>query len=574
MIIKKRYQDIYHSSKTNIKNFASNKFTKRNNIVQLETKLLLYLTITAVLFSLVGIIWNLIIGLDLKSTLPVFFFFLAYSLLFYFIRLNDKDYSFVFIVLSLFALSVMYIISGGLTGSVPALYIVALITFIAISKAKNHLIILFVTILNLLLLIICEKYFQANLIVPYPSIEAKELDLGFVYLTTLLLSFVLISVFKKIVINRSDELRTSELKYQTLTNSSPVGIYHTRVDGNTTFVNQKWCEISGLAQNEALGNGWLKAVHPDDVKLLEIEWKLAVFENRKSNAEYRFLLEDGSVRWVLGQSVPETNDQDEIIGYVGTITDISEIKQFQHEQIILRKKAEESDNLKSSFLANMSHEIRTPMNSILGFSSLLKTPNLSTEKKDTFISYIQNSGEVLMKLIDDIIDISKIESSQLVINKEPVLLSEMMNELVDYYNIHQPKDKTVIIDFQILNGTENITIYTDKVRLKQLMNNLIDNAMKYGNDRIKIGFVSIAKDSIQFFIKDNGLGIPKEKFELIFERFSQLNYVPNIGGIHGVGLGLSICKLIIDNLKGEIWVESELGHGSTFYFKIPTTENL
>jgi len=114
-------------------------------------------------------------------------------------------------------------------------------------------------------------------------------------------------------------------------------------------------------------------------------------------------------------------------------------------------------------------------------------------------------------------------------------------------------------------------IFTDKVRLSQLLNNLIDNAVKYGNDSVEIGYTYNDINDIQFYVKDNGEGIPKDRFEIIFERFSQLSYIPNIGGIKGVGLGLSICKLISENLGGEIWVESEIGIGSTFFFKIPTT---
>ncbi|MBI9039538.1 MAG: PAS domain S-box protein, partial [Bacteroidales bacterium] len=201
-------------------------------------------------------------------------------------------------------------------------------------------------------------------------------------------------------IKSSEEVKLKENKYQTLTNISPVGIFHTRVDGYTTFVNPKWCEISGLSMNEALGNGWLKAVHPDDIEQIKNEWELATIQKRKSESQYRFLLIDGSIKWVLGRAVPEFNNQNQIIGYIGTITDITDLKQYQHEQITLRKKAEESDRLKTAFLCNMSHEIRTPMNGILGFAGLLKEPHLTDKEQQEYIQLIEKSGARMLNIIN------------------------------------------------------------------------------------------------------------------------------------------------------------------------------
>jgi PAS domain S-box-containing protein len=144
-------------------------------------------------------------------------------------------------------------------------------------------------------------------------------------------------------IKTSEEVKLKEIKYQTLANISPVGIFHSRSDGYTTYVNPKWCEISGLTMNEALGNGWLKAVHPDDIKHIKNEWEQAIFQKRTSETQYRFLLSDGSVKWVLGRAVPELDNHNQIIGYIGTITDITNIKLYQDEQIILNEKAEESE---------------------------------------------------------------------------------------------------------------------------------------------------------------------------------------------------------------------------------------
>lgn len=150
-------------------------------------------------------------------------------------------------------------------------------------------------------------------------------------------------IAKSDAIKTSEEVKLKEIKYQTLTNTSSVGVFHTLSDGYTTFVNPKWCEISGLSLNEALGDGWFKAVHPDDIEKVKKEWKLATIENRTSETQYRFLLSDGSTKWVLGRAAPEINDNNQIIGYVGTITDITDIKLFEKEQILLKEKAEENE---------------------------------------------------------------------------------------------------------------------------------------------------------------------------------------------------------------------------------------
>jgi PAS domain S-box-containing protein len=280
----------------------------------------------------------------------------------------------------------------------------------------------------------------------------------------------------------------------------------------------------------------------------------------------------GTVKQIISKGKAKKDENNKIIGSYGTAQDITKQKSIEFELEKAKEKAEESDRLKSAFLANMSHEIRTPMNSILGFSNRLKKTDLSQESRDTFISYIQNNGEILMKLVNDIIDISKIESTQFSVKKEIVLVNDIMNELLVYYRDLKIKDKIFEFVLQVPPGTENLKILTDNVRLRQLMNNLIDNAVNYGNNKVEFGYTLNEKNSIQFFVKDNGPGIHKEKFDIIFERFFQLDTVKNIGGKKGVGLGLSICKLIVENFNGEIWLESQIGTGTTFYFTIPLFE--
>ncbi len=236
-----------------------------------------------------------------------------------------------------------------------------------------------------------------------------------------------------------------------------------------------------------------------------------------------------------------------------------------------RRYALESDRLKSAFLANMSHELRTPMNAIIAFSNFLKDPTLTPEKRDEYINYITTAGDTLLHLVDDIIDSAKIESKQLTINKLRCNITDLIFELREIFNEIRSRKQRSHIEIRIneLSKKDDVYIITDPLRLKQVLSNLLENAIKYTIEGyVEFGYV-IEEKGVTFFVKDTGIGIPKDKFEYIFQRFSQIEYtVKDV--FRGTGLGLSITKNLVELLGGHIWVESELGKGSTFYFNIPT----
>ncbi|MEW7291760.1 PAS domain-containing sensor histidine kinase [Aquimarina sp. 2304DJ70-9] len=366
-------------------------------------------------------------------------------------------------------------------------------------------------------------------------------------------------------------IQLTESRYHTLTNLVPVGIFMTRADGKTTFVNPKWCTISGLSQEEALNDGWLNAVHPEDRKKLKQGWYDDASEKKDSDAEYRFLKPDGSITWVLGQAIPEYNDKQQVIGYVGTITDITDIKLYEQELNRLKEKAEESDRLKSAFLANMSHEIRTPMNGILGLAELLKEPRLTGDEQQLYLDLIKESGDRMLNIIKDIIDISKIESGQV-----KVFVSEVnINEQTEYlYNFFKTETDKKGITLELHNGLtrEEAIINTDKEKFNAVLTNLVKNAIKYTKEgNIEFGYVH--KDGfLQFYVKDTGMGIPKNRQEAIFDRFVQAD-IGDRYALEGAGIGLSIAKAYTEMLDGDIWVKSKKDKGSTFYFTIPYHKN-
>jgi len=253
--------------------------------------------------------------------------------------------------------------------------------------------------------------------------------------------------------------------------------------------------------------------------------------------------------------------------YVAIILDITKRKQSESELIRAKEKAEESDRLKSAFLANMSHEIRTPMNGILGFADLLKEPNLSTDDQQDFIQTIQISGARMLNTINNIVDVSKIESG--IIN---LAIDETnINKKIEFaYKFFKPEVERKGLQFIFKNGlpSKEANIKTDNEKVYGVLTNLVKNAIKFTYEgSIEFGYEKKG-EYLEFYVKDTGVGIPKNQREFIFERFRQGSY--DLNRLYGgSGLGLSISKSYVEMLGGKIWVESEEGLGSTFYFTIP-----
>ncbi len=363
--------------------------------------------------------------------------------------------------------------------------------------------------------------------------------------------------------------------FHTLAQNSPVGIFRTDAEGKTTYVNPAWIDMTKVDTDKAMGTGWLSVIHEEDRERVVNEWMERVSLRVPSRAEYRLYDRDGKVSWVLGYAVPEYSDG-EFMGYVGTMTDITMIKQAEldiqkknEELFKAKEKAEESDRLKSSFLANLSHEIRTPMNAIAGFASLLVKTDDADDKVSRYSLIIEQSTNQLLSIINDIIEISMIETKQMALRYEELELCYFFNHLDMIFTNQIPENKNIELVFHMPPELCEKALSTDKVKFEQIMSNLIGNALKYTNEgRIIVDCKEKSNSELVFSVHDTGIGIAKQELQLVFDRFYRCEN-DQTSEMKGSGLGLAITKAYVEMLGGCIHVKSELGKGSVFYFTHP-----
>ncbi len=345
-------------------------------------------------------------------------------------------------------------------------------------------------------------------------------------------------------------------------------IFMTDKEGIISFINPEFTKTYGYSAEEIIGkvtprilkSGFLsKEVH-------EYLW-MKILSKESIKAEYKNKRKDGSLIDIEGSADPILDENGEIIGFLGIHKNITERKQAEVNLIAAKEKAEESDRLKSAFLANMSHEIRTPLNSIIGFSDLMLDPFFGSDQHAEFAGIIKENGNNLLAIISDIMDLSKIEAGQVQVQKAILSVNQLITDIQKEYSF-KAIEKGIELRLDPSNPKEKIFIDSDENRLRQILANLVSNSIKFTEKGfVGIG-IRITRDFIQFQVKDTGIGIPKEFQEQIFERFRQVE-TAHTRKYGGNGLGLPISKSLVELLGGTIWMESEQGKGSTFFFTIP-----
>ncbi|RHH47358.1 PAS domain-containing sensor histidine kinase [Bacteroides ovatus] len=377
------------------------------------------------------------------------------------------------------------------------------------------------------------------------------------------INYLLINADKTETTVAYNKIQEFEEFFELVGDYAKVGYAHFNILSGHGYAQKSWYRNVGEADETPLSDifGTYRHFHPDDrtllIRFLDDARKGLT---TKLSKEMRVLREDGTYTWThVNLLVKKYAPQDRIIEIISINYDITELKRTEEMLVKARDKAEASDRLKSAFLANMSHEIRTPLNAIVGFSSLL-TSTESAAEKELYNSLIGHNNKLLLNLINDVIDLSKIESGYLELRPDWVNLTELLDESVAEY-VHQ-----------VPSGVELLTNYPahdslvelDSLRIKQILSNFLSNALKNtATGHVEV-FYEVDHQSVRIGVKDTGRGIPQNMLEKIFERFEKLDSFAQ-----GAGLGLSICKLIVEKMNGRVLVDSQLGIGTTFVIELP-----
>jgi PAS domain S-box-containing protein len=362
-----------------------------------------------------------------------------------------------------------------------------------------------------------------------------------------------------------DALRESEERFRAFIEKAPICIVVHDMKGRILIANSLTCKYTGYSAEEILE----KNVADIDHAIIPQEHRRIYWQNMK--------IGENVVIDAIHQRKDKTTYPAKV--YLVKIVirlkplmltftrDITQQKGYEIELKEAKEKAEESDRLKSAFLANMSHEIRTPLNGILGFADMLKKSDLTDAKRDHYIDIIQEGGQRLLQIVNDIIDISKIEARQIKITESETCLNEVLNELFTFYKPLAKKNSIDLSLKKVLSDNKS-SILVDQTKLKQILQNLLSNAIKFTErGHIKFGYM-LKNEYLEFYVEDTGIGIDAELHDKVFERFRQVEtgFERTYGG---TGLGLSIAKAYVEEMNGKMWLSSKPGKGSRFSFTIP-----
>ena len=340
-------------------------------------------------------------------------------------------------------------------------------------------------------------------------------------------------------------------------------------DPNGAFIesNPATTKLLGYSREEITGKPFIDFVHPDDQQQTLDEVKSGFKKSSSINFENRYRNKN-NVYVLLSWSTFYNKEEGRVYG---TARNITNERRIEAELIEAKEQAEESDRLKSAFLSNISHEIRTPMNGILGFSDLLKTPNLSGKEQKQYINIVKKSSKRMLNTLNDIMSVSEIESGLIEVDIQEVNINDQMDFVFSFF---RPEIEEKGLHFLIKKPLvkKEAIIQSDSEKIHSILTNLIKNALKFTKEgTIELGYTLrnvSGLSELLFYVKDSGIGIPKDRQLPIFDSFTQADISGEMA-YQGAGLGLSISKNFVALLGGNIWVESEEGKGSVFYFTLP-----
>jgi PAS domain S-box-containing protein len=365
------------------------------------------------------------------------------------------------------------------------------------------------------------------------------------------------------------ELRMSEERFRSVLAASPVGVFLADLQGNVTYVNARAEAIHEMPEQEILGRGWVRSVHPDDLERCLSGWTAASAEGKAWETEFRMLLPDGSVRWVLTRSEILFDQQGRPASGVGILDDITDRRRAIHELSAAKDAAEVANRAKDLFLSNMSHELRTPLNGVLGMTDLLLETPLTEEQRE-MTEVIRFSGQSLLSVVNDLLDLSRIEAGQFAVENIPFRLPDVVREAVGLMQSEAHKKNLSLVESP---ATDTGSRYIgDPNAIRQVLMNYLSNAVKFsetGAITVEAKTVDRGADVVEVLlsVRDRGLGISPEAQSKLFQPFAQ---VDGSSTRHhgGAGLGLVICKRLAELMGGSVGVSSSLSQGSTFWLRL------
>jgi len=371
------------------------------------------------------------------------------------------------------------------------------------------------------------------------------------------------------LIKAKERAEESEQRLKLASESAQLGIWDLNIPENILLWDDRMYELYGVKKNSRVKtiDTWINGIHPEDKEYALSEFHEALKGNKQFNTNFRVKHPNGNIIYIKGDGLVIRDSKGKAIRMIGINRDVTESKLNENELKIAKDKAEESDRLKTEFINNMSHEIRTPMNGIIGFTEMLEKDDLSAEKRKYYSKIVQNSSYQLLRIIDDIIEISSLGTKQEKLHESEFNLNDMFMELFSVFNL-KSRERNIPIYVKKALHDDKSYITTDKSKLNKILSNLLENAIKYTNEGfIELGYY-LEKQNLVMYVKDTGIGIDPKNHALVFDRFSQENkdISRRFGGL---GLGLSISKENAQLLGGDILIDSEKGKGSTFYLTIP-----
>lgn len=372
-----------------------------------------------------------------------------------------------------------------------------------------------------------------------------------------------------------EKLSESERRFHTMADAAPVLIWVSNTEKACTWFNQGWLSFTGRSLEQEYGHGWAEGVHPEDMPHCISVYTTCFDARQPFVMNYRLRRYDGQYRWLRDCGVPRFNERGGFEGFIGSCVDITDEKELEQTLRAAKEAAESSNQAKSTFLAMMSHEIRTPLNAIIGMSYLLERSDLEAQQRE-HVHAIQLSSKNLLALINDVLDISKIEAGEVLLEAVPYSLKALCDEL---RSVFLPSARNKQLSLAILPHGPDVPakVLGDEARVKQMLMNLLSNALKFTESGTVSLAVSVtpargeaAGPFLHFEVRDTGIGIPEDQLARLFKPFSQADR-STTRKYGGTGLGLSIVRQLAALMGGGVGVESVLGVGSAFWFEVPLT---